>query len=88
MSNPPQDNDNTGAVATKPAHSLPGQEIDALRRHICQILGFDIALIDIIRGNSIDNLFTFYAEDPGDDFSIEQLRDTDGNTLDLSDNPL
>lgn len=72
----------------KPTHSLPGQEIDALRRHICQILGFDIALIDIIRGNSIDNLFTFYAEDPGDEFSIEQLKDSEGNTLDLSDNPL
>jgi diguanylate cyclase (GGDEF)-like protein/putative nucleotidyltransferase with HDIG domain len=87
LSNPPQDTDNP-SVVTKPSHSMPGQEIDALRRHICQILGFDIALIDIIRGNSIDNLFTFYAEDPGDDFNIEQLRDADGNTLDLSDNAL
>lgn len=88
MSNPPQDTNNANAAAGKPAHSMPGQEIDALRRHICQILGFDIALIDIIRGTSIDNLFTFYAEDPGDDFSVDQLRDEQGNQLDLSDNPL
>jgi len=67
---------------------LPGQEVDALRRHICQILGFDIALIDIIRGNSIDNLFTFYAEDPGDDFSVDQLKDSEGESLAKPDNRL
>lgn len=88
MSSTPTDPNNQNATAAKLAHSLPGQEIDALRRHICQILGFDIALIDIIRGNSIDNLFTFYAEDPGDDFSVEQLKDGEGHSLDLSDNPL
>jgi len=88
LSNPPQDANNLSTSETKPAHSLPGQEVDALRRHICQILGFDIALIDIIRGNSIDNLFTFYAEDPGDDFSVDQLKDSEGESLAKPDNRL
>ncbi|HEY9790722.1 MAG TPA: diguanylate cyclase [Candidatus Obscuribacterales bacterium] len=58
-----------------------GQEIDALRRHVCQILGFDIALIDIVRGSSIDNLITFYAEDGSQDITLDDFLDDNQQPL-------
>ena len=83
--------DNEPSTAANPQakggqHGFPGQETDALRRHICQILGFDMALIDIVRGNSIDNLFTFYADEPGDELSVENLVDRNGQSLSESNN--
>jgi diguanylate cyclase (GGDEF)-like protein/putative nucleotidyltransferase with HDIG domain len=58
-----------------------GQEIDALRRHVCQILGFDIALIDIVRGSSIDNLITFYADDGSQDLTLDDFLDDNQQPL-------
>ncbi len=71
-------NPSAGSITPAGAQSpFPGQEIDALRRHICHILGFDIALIDIIRGHDIDNLIMFFAEDPDLEpaYSLTQLVD-------------
>ena len=89
MTKIPQDNEtSTGANAQVKGGQLgfPGQETDALRRHICQILGFDMALIDIVRGNNIDNLFTFYADEPNDELSVGSLVDRNGQPLSESNN--
>jgi diguanylate cyclase (GGDEF)-like protein/putative nucleotidyltransferase with HDIG domain len=73
--------DNAQAMAGKPAQGYPGQEIDALRRHICQILGFDIGLIDIARGDRIDNLITFFAEEHSDDITLDDFADEHNQLL-------
>lgn len=45
---------------------LPGQEefFDAVRRHICQVLGFDYGLIDVIAGHEVVNFATFTGFEP------------------------
>lgn len=54
-------------------HELPGQEefFDAVRRHICHVLGFDYALIDLVQGHEIVNLISFSAG--GDDDERSKL---------------
>ncbi|MBX9693054.1 MAG: response regulator, partial [Cyanobacteria bacterium] len=48
-------------------HSQPSAEfLDAVRRHICQILGFDYGFIDLASGHEISNLVKFSAEDNED----------------------
>jgi diguanylate cyclase (GGDEF)-like protein/putative nucleotidyltransferase with HDIG domain len=79
LSDSPQDKSNSMLTVGK--SPFVGQEIDALRRHICQILGFDIALIDIVRGNGIDNLITFFAEEHGDEVTLEDFVDANNQTL-------
>ncbi len=51
----------TSANKVSPDHELPGQEefFDAVRRHICHVLGFDFGLIDLIKGHEIVNLVSF-----------------------------
>ncbi len=79
MSDTSQVKDSSAATGSK--SRFPGQEIDALRRHICQILGFDIALIDIVRGHSIDNLITFYSEGHSDGVKLDRLVDANNQPL-------
>ncbi|MBI4533093.1 MAG: response regulator, partial [Candidatus Melainabacteria bacterium] len=47
---------------------LPGDEefFDAVRRHICQVLGFDYGLIDLVRGHEIVNFLSFLAHSEDD----------------------
>lgn len=77
MSDTPQVRDNPQQARSP----FPGQEIDALRRHICQILGFDIALIDIVRGAGIDNLITFFAEEHSEDITLDDFLDANHQPL-------
>jgi diguanylate cyclase (GGDEF)-like protein/putative nucleotidyltransferase with HDIG domain len=58
-----------------------GQEIDALRRHICHILGFDVALIDIIRGNQLDRLISFFSDGHADEVTLDELVDENNEPL-------
>jgi diguanylate cyclase (GGDEF)-like protein len=51
-----------GSGADGAGQTLPRQEIDAVRRHICHILGFDYGMIDIIRGDQVVNAITFGGE--------------------------
>jgi len=69
-------------------HAFPGQEIDALRRHICHILGFDVALIDIIRGEEIVNIITFLSEEPEGDAELNKLLDEHGHPITNADNQI
>jgi CheY-like chemotaxis protein len=78
LSDTPQETNNPLAL---PGKRFAGQESDALRRHVCQILGFDIALIDIFRGNNIDNLITFFAEEHGNDITLNDFLDENNEPL-------
>lgn len=55
----------TGTDRLSQEHGLPAREefFDAVRRHICQILGFDYGFIDFAQGHEIINLVSFSAED-------------------------
>ncbi|MBY0548168.1 MAG: diguanylate cyclase [Candidatus Obscuribacterales bacterium] len=65
------------------AGNEPGQELDAVRRHICHILGFDYGLIDIVRGDEIITVITFASEESEavDMHPIEQLEDENHEPL-------
>jgi diguanylate cyclase (GGDEF)-like protein/putative nucleotidyltransferase with HDIG domain len=58
---------------------LPGHEefFDAVRRHICHVLGFDYGLIDLVRGHEIINVMSFSAasEDEERSEQIDSLHD-------------
>lgn len=41
----------------------PETEVDAVRRHICQVLGFDYGFLDSVRGHEIKTLQIFSAAD-------------------------
>ncbi|MBX3073884.1 diguanylate cyclase [Candidatus Obscuribacterales bacterium] len=43
-----------------------GEFLDAIRRHICQILGFDFGFIDVSAGHEIKNVASFCFEDEAD----------------------
>ncbi|MDR3612512.1 MAG: diguanylate cyclase [Candidatus Obscuribacterales bacterium] len=43
----------------------PETEVDAVRRHICQVLGFDYGFLDSVRGHEIKTLQIFSAADDG-----------------------
>jgi diguanylate cyclase (GGDEF)-like protein/putative nucleotidyltransferase with HDIG domain len=70
--------------------SFPGQEIDAVRRHICHILGFDVALIDIIRGTEISNVITFLSEesDAEEETVFHQFIDENKESIALPDSQI
>ena len=44
---------------------------DAVRRHICHILGFDFGLIDILREHKFENILSFIAEDKDESWKAE-----------------
>jgi diguanylate cyclase (GGDEF)-like protein/putative nucleotidyltransferase with HDIG domain len=43
-----------------------GEFLDAIRRHICQILGFDFGFIDVLSGHEIKNVASFCFDDEAD----------------------
>ena len=60
-----------------PQDKLPQNEefFDALRRHICHTLGYDLALIDVVCGHEVVNLLTFANEDNSENPAWETLKD-------------
>jgi diguanylate cyclase (GGDEF)-like protein/putative nucleotidyltransferase with HDIG domain len=57
----------TSADSISQQDSPPGnEELDAVRRHICQVLGFDFGLIDLVRGHEVVSYTSFSAE-PADE---------------------
>ncbi len=54
----------TGLDNSPQQESIPAQEefFDAVRRHICQILGFDVGFIDLVNGHEIATIASFSAE--------------------------
>lgn len=41
--------------------------LDAVQRHICQVLGFDFGYIDLVNGHDINNVVAFSADDGNQD---------------------
>lgn len=60
----------------------PSQELDAVRRHICHILGFDYGMVEVLRPDGLVKLLNFtIEEEEGDEYSIDNLVDTNGESL-------
>jgi diguanylate cyclase (GGDEF)-like protein/putative nucleotidyltransferase with HDIG domain len=61
----------------------PGRELDAVRRHICNILGFDYGIIEVLRPEGLIKLLTFTIDEPEDsqDYSIDRLEDNNNESL-------
>jgi len=59
---------------------------DAVRRHICQILGFDFGFVDYARGHEITNIIAFSADDDdGEAFNfVESLKDEHNQPITLA----
>ncbi|HEY9788563.1 MAG TPA: diguanylate cyclase [Candidatus Obscuribacterales bacterium] len=55
----------TGTERISQDQKLPPKEefFDAVKRHICQILGFDFGFIDLTREHDLVNVYTFSAEE-------------------------
>lgn len=64
---------------------LPEKEefFDAIRRHICQVLGFDYGFMDLVSGHEIVSVFSFSAEDGNDEARrfIKSLEDENKQPL-------
>lgn len=77
--------ENSGNPSNKGTTTDPaelGQELDAVRRHICHILGFDFGIIDVLRPDGLVKLLTFSIEDEnGSDYSIDSLVDSNSESL-------
>ena len=59
-----------------------GQELDAVRRHICHILGFDFGIIDVLRPDGLVKLLTFSIEEENEnEYSMDSLVDANGEAL-------
>lgn len=60
-----------------------GHELDAVRRHICHILGFDYGMIEVLRPDGLVKLLTFTIDEPEEsqDYSIDGLEDNNGESL-------
>lgn len=69
----------TSSKEVSSGQELPGQEefFDAVRRHICHVLGFDYGLIDLVRGHEIVNLVSFASGNEDDERKsiIDRLQD-------------
>ncbi len=62
----------------------PRQELDAVRRHICHILGFDFGMIEVLRPDGLVKLLTFTIDEPDEqeeDYSADALEDENGESL-------
>lgn len=79
----PFGDDREASLAAANTSNEPGQELDAVRRHICHILGFDYGLIDVVRGDEIINVITFASEesDAVDMHPIDQLEDENKESI-------
>lgn len=72
--------------AGKPSGEIavdPVQELDAVRRHICHILGFDYGIVDVQRPEGAVNLLTFYSDESDEiqNHPIDSLEDENGEVL-------
>ncbi len=69
----------TGTERISPETNLPPKEefFDAVKRHICHILGFDYGFIDLSRQHDLLNVYTFSAADDDAEarLFVEQLQD-------------
>ncbi|MBZ0189972.1 MAG: response regulator, partial [Candidatus Obscuribacterales bacterium] len=74
--------------STKTENQLPdsdklkAESLDAVRRHICQVLGFDYGFIDYVSGHDITNVVSFSAE------SDEDSREFVGSLVDEHKQPV
>ncbi len=57
----------TGTERITQEQKRPDPEVDAVRRHICQILGFDYGFIDNVRGHEIKTMTAFSAAEDAQD---------------------
>src|ERR1700722_10671894 len=56
--------------------------IDAARRHLCQILGFDLAIIEFVNGDELVNVTSVAADtDKEADEELAALRDENQQSL-------
>jgi Response regulator containing a CheY-like receiver domain and a GGDEF domain len=60
------DNENTPNQVKRDNLESKTEFLDAVRRHICQILAFDYGFIDMASGHEITNLATFSVDDEDD----------------------
>ncbi len=61
----------------------PGQELDAVRRHICNILGFDHGIVDVLRADGLVRLLTFSNDEPDSkpEYGVDSLEDSNDESL-------
>lgn len=71
----PHDN----ATQGMPSHER--ELLDAVRRHILDVLGYDICLIDLVHGHSVQNVAAFQAETAQDSHILESLVDGEKQPL-------
>lgn len=72
--------------ASRPSGEIavdPVQELDAVRRHICHILGFDYGIVDVQRPEGNVNLLTFFSDESDEvaNYPIDSLEDENGEVL-------
>jgi diguanylate cyclase (GGDEF)-like protein/putative nucleotidyltransferase with HDIG domain len=75
--------DNSTKEAATPAKE---EFFDAVRRHICQILGFDYGFIDLVSGHEILNVASFSSEDTNAEIEsvVSSLEDEHKQSLTLA----
>lgn len=82
--------DSVGGGSVLPSQSVqntelapPSAEADAIRRHICNILDFHYALVDVWQGDELVNLAVFTADNMPDekDYALENLQDETRNLI-------
>lgn len=75
--------DNAANEQTTPSRE---KSFDAVRRHICQVLGFDVGFIDMVTGHEIVTISSFASveNDPGLTAIVESLQDEHKQPLSLS----
>jgi diguanylate cyclase (GGDEF)-like protein/putative nucleotidyltransferase with HDIG domain len=78
LENPPGGAGGESRAAFDIAH-----ELEAVRRHICHILGFDYGIIEVLRPDGLVKLVTFTIDDPDEsqEYSIDGLADTNEESL-------
>jgi diguanylate cyclase (GGDEF)-like protein/putative nucleotidyltransferase with HDIG domain len=78
----------TGLDNLPKEQTIPPREefFDAVRRHICQVLGFDIGFIDLVSGHEIATVVSFATEENNSEIKaiIETLMDEHKQPLTLS----
>lgn len=52
---------------SEPSRTSGKEEFDAVRRHICLVLGFDFGVIDVVRGHEVVSYKSFSAAEPGEE---------------------
>jgi diguanylate cyclase (GGDEF)-like protein/putative nucleotidyltransferase with HDIG domain len=58
--------------------------LDAVRRHLLDVLGYDICLIDLVQGHSVQNVAAFQADSASDSHIFESLLDEQKQPLSVA----